>query len=129
MNLEQAIHEHWAAAVELDALLPVALLTTGRGGAAAPRATLLIRTVRSTLPTNEGPALREMSVRFDLWHDRYADAKSIAGLIRERFDGASLAMPPAGRVARLRHVADSTRQHDDGQWQWTVDFTATSRLN
>ena len=124
MNLEQAIHAHWAADAELDALLPVARLTTGRGGTAAPHATLLIRAIRSALPTNQGPALREMAVRVTVWHDRYADTKTIAERIRERFDGALLALSPSGRIARLCHEADSIRQHDDGHWQWTVDFKA-----
>jgi len=124
MNLEQAIHAHWAVDAELDALLPVDRLTTGRGGTAAPHATLLIRAVRSTLPTNQGPALSEMAVRVTVWHDRYADAKMIVERIRERFDGASLALSPSGRIARLCHEADSIRQHDDGHWQWTIDFKA-----
>ncbi|HBO44679.1 MAG TPA: hypothetical protein DD670_12255 [Planctomycetaceae bacterium] len=124
MNLEQAIHAHWAADAELDALLPVAGLTTGRGGTTSPHATLLVRAVRSTLPTNQGPAQRETAVRLTVWHDRYADAKAIVERIRERFDSALLTLTPSGRIARLRHQSDSIRQHDDGQWQWTVDFKA-----
>ncbi|HLA83831.1 MAG TPA: DUF3168 domain-containing protein [Thermoguttaceae bacterium] len=126
MNLEQAIHEHWADTPALEAVLPADRLTTGRTSSGVPPyATLVVRAIRSQLPTNQGPAAKEFSLRIDVWHHAYQDAKTIAGQIAEAFDGASLELNESDYLARVRHVADTIKQHPDGPWQWTLDFTAT----
>ncbi len=125
MNLEQAIHEHWADSSSLEGLLSADRLTTGRTHAGTPPyATLQLRTIRSELPTNQGPALEEIAFRINLWHESYDDAKAIAEQVRTAFAGASLEIGESGQLARIHHAADSIKQHGDGLWQWTVDLVA-----
>lgn len=129
MNLEQAIHSHWADCPGLESLLPAERLTTGRtSGAAPPYATLELRAIHSQLPTNEGPATSETAFRIHVWHTGYDETRPIAEAIRTAFDGASLELAGFGGLARLNHVADSVRQHADGVWQWTLNFTARVSL-
>lgn len=125
MNLEQAIHERWASYSGLESLLSAERLTTGRTRSGTPPyATLEVRTVRSQLPTSQGPATTEIALRVNLWHDTYDEARAIVEQIREALDGASLELTGSDEVARLRHATDSIRQHPDGLWQWSVDFVA-----
>jgi hypothetical protein len=125
VNLEQAIHDHWAGSPALEPLLAAERLTTGSAsGGAAPYATLRVKTIRPALPTNDGPAAEEASLRIDVWHERYDEARVIVEQLRAAFDGASLAVADPAGVARVRHVGDSIKQHADGLWQWSVDFTA-----
>ncbi|MBN1590951.1 MAG: hypothetical protein JW888_15665 [Pirellulales bacterium] len=125
MNLEQAIHEHWAESTALESLLSASRLTTGQSCTGIrPYATLQLRTLRRRLPTNQGAALEERGVRLSLWHDRYDEIREVAEQVRETFDGATLVVTESDRTARLRHAADSIKQHRDGWWQWTVDFVA-----
>ena len=60
----------------------------------------------------------------DVWHDDYDEARAIVVQVKEAFDGVTLELSASGRIARLRHVADSVRQHADGLWQWTADWEA-----
>jgi hypothetical protein len=125
VNLEQAIHAHWAGSPALEALLPAERLTTGSAsGGAAPYVTLRVRAIRPELPTNGGPAAEEASLRIDVWHERYDEARAIVEQLRAAFDGASLAVDDPEGVARVRHVGVAIEQHADGLWQWSVDFTA-----
>lgn len=125
MNLEQAIHEHWAGSPALESLLSSARLTTGlASGGAAPYATLRVKTLRPELPSNQGPAAEEATLGIDVWHDRCEDARSIVQAMRAAFDGASLVVDNPAGVARVRHTGESIQQHADGLWQWSVDFKA-----
>jgi hypothetical protein len=125
VNLEQAIHEHWADCAALESLLPAERLTTGRTRSGTPPyATIEPRVIRSQFPTNEGPAASETNFRIHVWHIAYDEARAIAEQIRAAFDGATLELAGSDQLARLRHATDSIRQHADGVWQWTIDFAA-----
>jgi hypothetical protein len=125
VNLEQAIHEHWADCSELEALLSADRLTTGRTQSGElPHATLEPRAARSQLPTNQGPAANEIAFRIHVWHTEYDSARAIVEKIRETFDGALLALTGCDEAARVRHATDTIQQHADGLWQWSLDFTA-----
>ena len=74
VNLEQTIHEHWADSTALESLLPAERLTTGStSGGESPYATLHLRTIRRQLPTNQGPAVEEITFRVNVWDDHYED--------------------------------------------------------
>ena len=125
MNLEQAIHAHWADSAALESVLSADRLTTGRTSrGTTPYATLQLRAIRRELPTNQGPAAIRIDFRINVWHDQYDEAKTIAEQVAEAFDRASLELADSDRVARVRHATDTVRQHADGRWQWTVDFVA-----
>jgi len=125
VNLEQAIHEHWADCSELQSLLPADRLTTGRTRSGTlPYATLESRAIRPQLPTNQGSAVCEVAFRIHVWHGLYDDARAIAEQVRAALGGASLKLNEPELVTRVRHAGDSIRQHADGVWQWSVDFVA-----
>jgi hypothetical protein len=129
MNLEQAFHQRWSQVTALESLLPAARVTTGQArDTAFPCATLEVGPIRSALPTNEGPAIRVAEVRVNVRHEGYSAAKAIVEALRDGFDGATLELPGSAHSARLRHVADSNRQQDDGAWHWTVEFEAKTHL-
>lgn len=125
MNLEQALHEHWAGSTQLEAVLPAERLTTGRTKQGSPPyATLDLRAIRSQLPTNQGPAIQDFTFRIDLWHRAYDSMRTMVEQIRETFDGAALELSEPSRTARIDHATDAVRQHPDGLWQWSIGFVA-----
>jgi len=123
VNLEEAIHQRWAASEALAALLPAENVHTGRSlGDTIPYATLTRRANRTALRTNSGDALDEVSLRIDVWHDDYDAGRAIVHEIKAAFDRSDFALSGGDRVVEMRRTDDSASQHDDGVWQFTIDF-------
>jgi hypothetical protein len=122
MNLEQMIHERWAADAALAALLPVERLTTGRAiGATLPYATLIPIRRRTRLRTNAASAIEEVTLRIDVWHDDYQAGRAIRDQVKASFDRRSFALADGSAVVHMRWPGDTVRQHEDGVWLFSID--------
>ncbi len=123
MNLEQAIHERWAASDTLNALLPAENLKTGRSfGDAVPYATIARMENRTILRTSAGDALDEVRLRVNEWHDEYDAGRAVAEEVKAAFDRGSFALSGDDRVVQMLRTNDFASQHDDGAWQFTTEF-------
>jgi hypothetical protein len=130
VNLEQAIHQHWAATEELEALLPAENVKTGRSrGGPMPYATIERTKGRPDLHTNAGDALDEITILVHVWHDNYDDARAIAEQVKAAFDRSVLSLSEGGDVARLQRTSDTAVGHDDGVWRMTVELLARVYLS
>ena len=130
MNLEQAIHEHWADTASLETLLPAARVTTGRSSSGGvPYATIERIESRPTLPTHLGDAVEEVTLRVKVWHDDHDAGHAIAEQVEIALDRATLTLPGGSRIARLRRSSSAATQHADGLWQWTIELRANVYLD
>ena len=122
VNLEKSIHQRWAADPDLSAALPAERVVTGRhAGRDVPYATVHRRRNRKLLRTNDGD-LDEATLVIHVWHDDYDAGRAIAETVQRVLDGSSLSMPFGEQFIRLRRTADSAQQHDDGLWQFSLEF-------
>lgn len=123
MNLEQAIHQRWAATDALNSLLPAENVTTGRSlSRSTPYATLVRQRSRPALRTNTADAVDEVTLRFNVWHDDHDAGLAIAQQIKAAFDRGRFALAGGDRVIEMRRTGDWATQHDDGVWQVTIEF-------
>ena len=123
MSLEQAVHERWAAAGTLAALLPAAYVTTGLArGDSLPYATILRRQARSALRTNAGTTVEEVTMRINVWHDAHGAGRDIVDQVEAAFDGAGLVLSDPQRSAQMRKTGEQVSQHSDGIWQFVLEF-------
>lgn len=123
MNLEQAIHLRWAATNALADLLPAERVKTGRSlGHAVPYLTLARTSSKPALSSNSGDSLDEVVLRFDLWHDDHDLGRAIVEQIEIAFHRVDFSLAGQDRVVSMRRVDRADRQHDDGVWQFTVEF-------
>ena len=122
MNLEQAIHQRWAADSELCALLPAGSFVTGRhSGDDLPYATLQRRENHTVLRTNAGDAVDGAAVLIHVWHDDYDAGKAIAEQVETVFHDSQFSLPPGGRTVQMRRESDSVDEHD-GLWRFVLEF-------
>ena len=125
MNLEQAIHERWAADAALAALVPAARVTTGRSlRTARPYVTILPERAQTSVRSNAGETIEEITLRMNVWHDDYGAARAVVERIRAVFNGVGFALSGARRVLHMRRLSESALQHADGVWQLSVRFVA-----
>lgn len=123
MNLEQAIHQRWAADPALTALVPADAVVTGtRGSRSVPYVTVHRKSNRPVLRTNAGDAVDEATVEFHAWHDDHDAGRAIAEQVKTVFDRSNFPLAGGDRVIQMRRTADRARQDDDGLWQFTVEF-------
>ena len=129
MNLEQVVHQRWAACDALNSALAAASVKTGRSfGAALPYATITRLANRTAFRTNAGDALDEVGLRIRVWHDEYDAGRAIVHQIKAAFDRSDFPLAGADRVVQMRRTDDSASQHSDGTWQFTVDFLVQVHL-
>jgi hypothetical protein len=123
MNLEQAIHQRWAAASALCQLLPAARLHTGLArGVATPYATLVRKPGRTLFRTNAGDALEEVLLAIHVWHDRFDAGQAVAQQVQAVFDRSDFSLSDGDRVVQMRRAGESAVDHEDGVWQWVIEF-------
>lgn len=124
MNLEQAIHERWAASPVLCQLLAADRLSTGLAkGTGTPYATLSRRPGRTLFRTNAGDAMDEVPLVFHLWHGRFDAGQAIVRQVHAVFDRSDFALSDGGHVVHMRRGGLSVVEHDDGVWQWVIEFS------
>jgi len=129
VNLEQVVHQRWAASEALNAALAAERVKTGRSfDAALPYATIKRRANRTAFRTNAGDALDEVALRIRVWHDEYDAGRAIVHQIKAAFDRSDFPLAGGDRVVQMRRTDDSASQHSDGTWQFTVDFLVQVHL-
>ena len=130
MNLEQAIHQRWAATDALNALLPAENLVTGRAsGRSTPYATLVRQRSRPVVSSNTADAIDEVTLRFHVWHDDHDAALAIARQVKTAFNRSRFDLAGGDRVIGMRRTSDRGTQHDDGLWQVILEFTVRVYLS
>ena len=129
MNLEQVVHQRWAAAEGLSSLLSVDNVKTGRSfDGSVPYASIARLGNRTGFRTNAGDALDEVTLRINVWHDDYDAGRAIMEQVKATFDRSDFALSGGDHVVQMRRTSDSASQHDDGTWQFTVEFLVQVHL-
>jgi hypothetical protein len=129
VNLEQAIHQRWAASTSLAALLPAGNVKTGRASSGPmPYATIARERNRTVFRTNAGDALDEAEVAIDVWHDDYDAGRAIADQLTAAFDQSSFSLAGADRVVQMRRIEDSASQDAGGVWRFSTHFLVRVHL-
>lgn len=129
MNLEQVIHQRWAASESLCSLLPAGSVKTGRSLAGSvPYVSVARLGNRTAFRANSGEALDEVTVRINVWHDDYDAGRAILEQVKAAFDRSDFALSGGDRVVQMRRTKDSASQHDDGTWQFSVEFLVQIHL-
>ena len=129
MNLEQAIHERWAASAALVALMPADRLKTGLArGTGIPYATLARKPGRTLFRTNAGDALDQIPLVIRIWHGQFDAGQAIAQEVKAVFDRAELALDGGDRVLDILRGGESVVQHEDGIWEWAIEFSVHVHL-
>ncbi len=124
MNLEQGIHQRWAAASALCQLLPADRLHTGLArGAATPYATLVRKPGRTLFRTNAGDALEEVPLGIHVWHDGFDAGQAIAQQVQAVFDRSDFSLSDGGHVVQMRRAGESAVERDNSVWQWVIEFS------
>jgi Protein of unknown function (DUF3168) len=129
MDLEQAIHQRWAASETLESLLPAERLKTGLSpGDPMPYATLTRQGNRTTLHSNAGDAVDETTLRIDVFSDNFDAGQAIAEQVKAAFDRSSFALSGDDRVVQMRRTNDWAAQAADRVWQFAIQFLAQVHL-
>jgi hypothetical protein len=119
----QAIHQRWAGAAQLSALLPAARVSTGASpNPSLPRAVLTKQSDRPVAVCNDGSAVTEIGVRIEVFHPDYDAAAAVIQQAAVQFDRTDFALPQSGRVINMRRTDDSEQQQEDGTWRMAIDF-------
>ncbi len=123
MNLLQAIHSRWAAAEDLNSLLPAARVFTGASfDAALPWASILKRSDRPESYETDGSAIDLVVLRVRVYHAQHEAASEIIGEVKKTFNRASFELDGGDIVLDIHRVNDFERQRDDGAWEMTLDL-------
>lgn len=123
MNLEQVIHERWAAGDELNSLLPAERVKTGRSfGGPLPYATVVREQGRPVLRTHLGEAIDEVTLQISVWHDNYDAGWAIAEGVKGTFDRSAFTLAGGDRVLGMCRTQDMARQDKDGTWRFSIKF-------
>jgi hypothetical protein len=129
MNLAQVLHQRWAAAAALNALLPAPRVFTGISpDPSRPFATISKLGSRPLESYNDGSAVDVIGVRFQVFCDGYDPAAAVVEQIKATFDRSRFPLAGSDKVLLMRRTNDSEQQQDDGVWQMSVDFECTVYL-
>jgi hypothetical protein len=125
MSIEQAIHERWATAAELVALLPAAHLITGtvHNSLAMPYAVLTQTESQRVRRTSSGTVISRTALRLSIWAGNLDSGKAIADLADQLLDRTSFDLAE-GRVLNLERVHGVEQSQVDGAWLLALDYVA-----
>ena len=129
MNLAQVIHQRWAAAAALDALLPAARVYTGLS--VDPTVPFAVISKLSEQPTsyhNDGSAVAAVGLRIEVFHSQYDAAAAIMQQVKAAFDRSDFPLAGSDKVVDMQRLNDFERQTADGVWHCTCDFQCTVHL-
>jgi hypothetical protein len=132
MNVGKLIHERWAAAAALNALLPVSRVVTGTYFAEEPSLDDGYATI--TRPGDaplawfaDGSRLDRVPVRITVYvsRDKHDEGEAIADAVKMAFDGAACSLSTDDMVLRMMLSAYQPLDDDDGNWYFILDFDCT----
>ncbi|HYW81229.1 MAG TPA: hypothetical protein VE890_16720 [Thermoguttaceae bacterium] len=129
MNLAEVLHERWAAATALDAMLPVARVVTGMSvDATMPYATLIKQSERPLTRHHDGSGVDLVVMRIEVFDENYDTGTAVLHAIKAAFDRSTFALSGSDEVLVMQRVNDNETQSDDGVWQFAIDFECTVYL-
>jgi len=129
MNLMEKIHQRWAGAEGLCALLPAARVFTGASpDVHTPAATIVKTSEKPDAYQSDGSAIDRVTLRFRVVHERYEQAAAIVHEMKKTFDRSAFDLDDGDRVLDMQRANDCEQQRDDGLWEMTVDFQCTVYL-
>ena len=129
MTLEQALHQRWFDSPEMNALLRVDRVTSGRSSLdTLPRATLSRASRRVVCRTNSGDVLEEVTVEMRLRHESFDDGLATVQQFLTLFDRTQFNLSDGASVLSLRRIDDDCHQATDGTWQFRVIMLARVHL-
>jgi len=129
MNLAQAIHQRWAANAALNDLLPASRVYTGLSfDPVRPFAVISKESDQPHTYNSDGSAVDTIGLRIQVFHDHYDAGAEILHHIKAAFDRTSFDLAGSDKVLNIQRSNDWERQHNDGAWQFVVDFKCTVYL-
>jgi hypothetical protein len=130
MNLDQVIHQRWAATAALDGLLPAERLYTGMSvDPTLPYAVLNKESERPGDYYNDGSAMVAVGLRIEVFAGQYQSGADILHQLKAAFDRSEFALAGGDKVVDMRRLNDFEKQSEDGVWQFTCDFQCTVYLS
>jgi hypothetical protein len=129
MNLIETIHQRWAAAAALNAILPASRLHTGLNPEPSlPRATVNKQSDKPLSYEADGSAVDAVVLRFVVFHQHHAEAAAIVHQIKVAFDRSTFDLAGNDKVQLMQRLNDCEEPMADGTWQMTIDFECTVYL-
>ena len=129
MNLLQVLHQRWLADETLNGLLPADRVFTGISpDRTLPRAEILKPSQRPLTLPGDGSAIDNAVVQFRVFHNRYDDGAEILQQIKATFDRIAFNLEQQKKVFNMQPTRNTEKQHDDGVWEFTLDFDCTLYL-
>ncbi len=126
MNLAKYLHERWANAFDLNALLPAEKVFTGLSGdSAPPYAVIAKESAKPFTRHNDGSSLEKATMRFQIYHSRYDAGLAVSNEIKKAFDGAAFDLDDGCKVLTMLRVNESENQINLEEWQFTSVFLCT----
>ena len=125
MSLEAAIHDRWAGAAALVALLPEARVFTGaaRGNVPLPYVVLMREGETPRTRTSSLTEVSEIVVRFVIYVAELDVGKAIAEAIRVAFNRQGFALA-IGTCLVMQGTSEQEQAATDGTWMVTASYLA-----
>ena len=129
MNLAKYLHQRWAEAAELNALLPEAKVFTGMSSdPARPYAVISKESAKPFSRHNDGSALDKVVMRIQVFHGQYDAGLAVMHEVKSAFECAVFDLDGGCKVLDMRRIGEYEKQLDAEEWQFTVDFQCTVYL-
>lgn len=129
MNLAQVLHQRWAAAEALNALLPVSRVFTGMStDPVAPFAVISKRSGRPLASFSDGSGIDVVGVRIQVFHERYDSAAAIVEQVKTTFDRTAFPLAGSDRVLHVERTNEFEGQEKNGTWRMVIDLQCTVEL-
>jgi len=126
MNLMQVIHERWAEATALNALLPAERVFTGASHhASLPLAVITKESDKPDSYATDGSAIDIVALRIRVLHAEHDPAAAIIHQIKKTFDRSTFNLADSDVVQLMQRVNDFEQHRDDGSWEMVIDFQCT----
>ena len=125
----QVIHQRWAAAASLDALLPASRVFTGRNpDPTVPYGVVSKLSAAPECQYNDGSAVVSVTLRFDVVDSQYDAAAAVVQQIKIAFNRSDFSLAGEDKVIDMEWIKDSERQTDDGVWECGCEFRCSVYL-
>ena len=129
MNLAQVIHQRWASAEALSALLPAARVYTGMSvDPATPFAVIAKESDRPLERFGDGSAIDVVKIRIEVFHENLDGGAAVVHQIKVAFDCTSFDLAGSDKVINMERSNDFAIQQDDGTWRFVIDFNCLVQL-
>jgi len=126
MNLMQVIHQRWAEATALNALLPASRFSTGASlNAVLPLAVVTKESDKPDSYAADGSAIDLVTLRICVLHAEHDAAAEIMHQIKKTFDRTTFNLANNDVVQLMQRVNDFEQHRDDGSWKMVIDFQCT----